>query len=255
MSNQIRPQFSLVIPAFSEAHRLPLTFRKIKDHQSIWEDSAEIIVVVEPSNDNTLQIVQAAKSEVNGLSVIANTVHRGKGYAVKTGMLQARGQLIFFTDADLSTPLEDLDRALKMFHQDASIDIVVGNRQHPGSQILRHQSVLREFMGKSFNQLVRKLAGIEIRDTQCGFKGFRLQPAREIFSRQCYDGFSFDVEILLLASAMGYSMVEMPVHWSNSPESKVNVVSDSLKMLKDVIQVRRQVKATLAQYPLKSLES
>jgi dolichyl-phosphate beta-glucosyltransferase len=212
----------------------------------------EIIIVVEPSSDGTLKVAEASKGKIDGLRVIANPVQRGKGFAVKTGMLQARGHRVFFTDADLSTPLEDLDRALEVFDQDPSIDVLVGNRQHPDSEILLHQSWLREFMGKSFNRLVRMLSGIRIRDTQCGFKGFQLQAAREIFSRQQCDGFAFDVEILLLANAMKYRMIEIPVHWSNSTESKVRVVSDSLKMLKDVSRFRGQVKKVLKEFPATS---
>src|SRR6266436_4591002 len=139
--------------------------------------------------------------------------------------------------------------ALALFEAERDLQIIVGNRQHPNSQIIRHQSWMREGMGKTFNALVRWLAGIEIRDTQCGFKGFRQAASRAIFERQRTDGFSFDVEVLLLAKALGFGVKEMPVHWSNSPDSKVRVVSDSLKMLRDVAVVRRLVRRTLAEQP------
>src|SRR5258707_15431358 len=153
-------------------------------------------------------------------------------------MLASAGELVFFTDADLSTPLYEIYRALAVFGSDRDLHIIVGNRQHPDSEIIRHQSWMRERMGKTFNALVRWLAGIEIRDTQCGFKGFRQVASRAIFERQKTDGFSFDGEVLLLAKALGFGVKEIPVHWSNSPDSNVPVVSDSLKMLRDVADLR-----------------
>ena len=249
MSKQIRPLLSLVIPAYNEAHRLPATLGQIRDRRSAWDFDFEIIVVVEPSTDGTHAIAEAARSGLKELVVIGNDVHRGKGFAVRTGVLRARGELIFFTDADLSTPLDDLERALACLQADPAVDIIIGNRQHPDSLILRHQNPVRELMGQTFNRFVRGLAGLGITDTQCGFKGFRRLPAQAIFSRQKTDGFAFDVEILLLARTMNFSVVEMPVHWSNSPESRVRVISDSLRMLRDLIRIRRLVQATMRELP------
>jgi dolichyl-phosphate beta-glucosyltransferase len=249
MSTQILPHLSLVIPAYNEARRLPNTLQQLHDYCSRWAFSFEVIIIVEPSTDETLALAQAGAKTFPQLKVIGNRVHRGKGFAVRTGMLASAGQLVFFTDADLSTPLYEIDRALAVFDSDRDLHIIVGNRQHPDSEIIRHQSWMREGMGKTFNALVRWLAGIEIRDTQCGFKGFRQVASRAIFERQRTDGFSFDVEVLLLAQALGFSVKEMPVHWSNSPDSKVRVVSDSLKMLRDVAVVRRLVRRTLEEQP------
>jgi dolichyl-phosphate beta-glucosyltransferase len=166
-------------------------------------------------------------------------------------MLRANGTFIFFTDADLSTPLEDLDVSLQRFRKDRSIDVIVGNRQHPETRILLHQNPSRELMGKVFNRVAQKMTGLHIRDTQCGFKGFRHRAAKEIFGRQRIDGFSFDVEVLLLAQAMGFSMVEVPVHWTNSPTSRVRVLRDSLGMLCDLFRIRRLVNRTMYEFPLK----
>jgi dolichyl-phosphate beta-glucosyltransferase len=249
MSTQILPHLSLVIPAYNEARRLPNTLRELHDYCGRWAFSFEIIIVVEPGTDETLALAQANTKTFPQLKVIGNPIHRGKGFAVRTGMLASAGELVFFTDADLSTPLYEIDRALAVFEADRDVQVIVGNRQHPNSQIVRHQSWMREHMGKTFNTLVRGLAGIKIRDTQCGFKGFRQVAARGIFERQKTDGFSFDVEVLLLAKALGFKIAEMPVHWSNSPDSKVRVVSDSIKMLRDVAFVRRLVKRTLAEQP------
>jgi dolichyl-phosphate beta-glucosyltransferase len=249
MSTQILPHLSLVVPAYNEARRLPNTLRELHDYCARWAFLFEVIIVVEPSTDETLALAQASTKTFPQLKVIGNQIHRGKGFAVRTGMLASTGELVLFTDADLSTPLYEIDRALAVFDADRDVQVIVGNRQHPGSQIIRHQSWMREHMGKTFNALVRNLAGIEIRDTQCGFKGFRQAASRAIFERQKTDGFSFDVEVLLLAKELGFTVSEMPVHWSNSPDSKVRVLSDSARMLKDVALVRRLVKRTLAEQP------
>jgi dolichyl-phosphate beta-glucosyltransferase len=249
MSKQIRPHMSLVIPAYNEANRLPSTLRQIEAHRETWKFPHEVVIVVEPSDDETLKLAEGARRFSDYINVLTYTRRRGKGYAVRSGALAARGELIFFTDADLSTPLEDLDRALQVFDEQPEVEVIVGNRQHPGSKILRRQSWFRERMGKVFNRLVQSLAGLRIGDTQCGFKGFRYQVAKEIFSRQRIDGFSFDVEVLLLAEAMGYKVAELPVHWSNSTSSHVRLVQDSLRMLRDTLSIRRRVKDTLREYP------
>jgi dolichyl-phosphate beta-glucosyltransferase len=249
MSIQIPPLLTLVIPAFNEAARLPQSLVELKKHGDGWDFPYEILVVVEPSSDETLDLAKTAAKSFPELRVIGNSVHRGKGFAVRTGMLAGRGEMLFFTDCDLSTPLPDLDRAIALFRSESELDIIVGSRKHPDSQILQHQSAIRELMGNTFNRMVRTLAGFKFLDTQCGFKGFRAQTAREIFKRQQIDGFSFDVEVLLLAQAMGFVIIEVPVHWSNSPESKVRVVGDSLKMLGDLLRVRKIVHDALDRLP------
>jgi dolichyl-phosphate beta-glucosyltransferase len=251
MSNEIRPLLSLVIPAYNEADRLPATLQRIREHRQSWNFRNEVIIVVEPSEDGTLSLAEEAAKCNSAFTVLTHHEKRGKGFAVRSGMLRARGDCIFFTDADLSTPLEDLDAGLLRFRKDRSIDVLVGNRQHPETRILRRQNFGREWMGKIFNRIAQSMTGLRIRDTQCGFKGFRQRAANEIFSRQRLDGFSFDVEVLLLAQAMGFSMAEMPVHWTNSPTSRVRVLKDSTKMLADLFRIRRLVKKTLYEYPYK----
>ena len=250
MSIQIPPVLTLVIPAFNEAARLPQSLVELQRHSSGWDFPYEIIVVVEPGSDHTVELAKTAAKSFPELKVIANPVHRGKGFAVRTGMLAANGELVFFTDSDLSTPLTDLDRAVGLFKAQPDIDLIVGSRKHPDSQILQHQSPMRELMGNTFNRLVRALAGFKFLDTQCGFKGFRADAAREIFERAQIDGFSFDVEVLLLAEVMNFVVMEVPVHWSNSPESKVKVVGDSLKMLRDIFQVRKIVRDAMNRQPI-----
>jgi len=249
MSNQIRPLLSLIVPAYNEADRLPDTIQRIQKHSRLWKFPIEVIVVVEPSEDQTLALAESAVKSWIDLRVLTHHEQRGKGFAVRSGMLRARGDLIFFTDADLSTPLEDLDAGLALFAHDRSIDLIVGNRMHPDSQILQRQRVSREWMGKVFNRIVQTLTGLRIRDTQCGFKGFRNRAAKEIFGRQRIDGFSFDVEVLLLARAMGLVIAELPVHWTNSEASRVHPVRDSARMFLDVVRVRRLVKRTMHEFP------
>ena len=249
MSKQIRPLLSLIIPAYNEADRLPDTIRRIQEHRRSWNFPIEVIIVVEPSEDRTLALAENVVKSWFDLKVLTHHEKRGKGFAVRSGIIRARGDFIFFTDADLSTPLEDLDAALALFTHDRSIDLIVGNRMHPESQILQRQNVSRESMGKVFNRIVQTLTGLRIRDTQCGFKGFRNRAAKEIFGRQRIDGFSFDVEVLLLARAMGFAIVELPVHWTNSEASRVHPVRDSMRMFFDVIRVRRLVKRTMYEFP------
>jgi dolichyl-phosphate beta-glucosyltransferase len=251
MSNQIRPLLSLVIPAYNEAERLPATLQRLQEHRRSWNFSSEIIIVVEPSEDGTFLLAENAAKSNSGVVVLTHHERRGKGFAVRNGMLCAKGDFIFFTDADLSTPLEDLDAGLQRFRKDRSIDLIVGNRQHPETRILLHQNLSREWMGKIFNRIAQKMTGLNIRDTQCGFKGFRHRAAKEIFGRQRIDGFSFDVEVLLLAQAMGFSTIEVPVHWTNSPTSRVRVLHDSVGMLGDLFRIRRLVKKTLYEFPYK----
>ncbi len=249
MSNEIRPLLSLVIPAYNEAERLPATLQRITEHRRSWNFTNEIIVVVEPSEDGTLGLAERAAKSASHFVVLTHHERRGKGFAVRSGVLRARGNFIFFTDADLSTPLEDLDDSLQRFRKDRSIDVIVGSRQHPETRILLRQNQSRERMGKIFNRIAQKMTGLNIQDTQCGFKGFRQRAASEIFGRQRIDGFSFDVEVLLLAQAMGFSTVEVPVHWTNSPTSHVRVVHDSFGMLCDLFRIRRLVKKTLHEFP------
>jgi dolichyl-phosphate beta-glucosyltransferase len=249
MSKQIRPLLSLVIPAYNEAKRLPDTIKRIQEHRHLWNFPIEVTIVVEPSEDETLALAERAAKSCFEFSVLTHHEKRGKGFAVRNGMLRARGDFIFFTDADLSTPLGDLDAGLATFRNDPAVDVLVGNRRHLETQILLRQNLGREWMGRVFNRIVRMLTDLHIRDTQCGFKGFRHRAAKEIFGRQRIDGFSFDVEVLLLARAMGFSIAEMPVHWTNSATSHVRVVRDSMRMFSDALRVRGLVNRTMDEFP------
>lgn len=237
---------SIVIPAYNEAHRLPATLAALADWRASCARSVEIIIVVEPGRDRTREIATEASARQPNLRVIANEQHRGKGFAVRTGMLAAKGEIIFYMDADLSVPLSEVDSFLAYFDAHPDADVLLGNRQHPQSNITLQQSWLRRHMGQTFNSILRRLAMTGVYDTQCGFKAFRHPAAQAIFTRQQIDGFAFDVEVLLLAQRLGFKIADLPVEWRNSPESKVRILSDSLQMLRDAVRIRGIVKRQIA---------
>jgi dolichyl-phosphate beta-glucosyltransferase len=243
------PELSLVIPAFNEAHRLPASLQEVAGYCSGLPWSWEALVVVENSTDGTWELASQAVAKQANFQVIDNLVHRGKGYAVRSGMLRASGAAVFYMDADLSVPLEEIGAFMRFFEQHPEACVLAGNRQHARSRILKQQSLLRRKMGQTFNRIIQSLTSLELRDTQCGFKAFRRDAAREIFSRATIDGFAFDVEVLMLAERLGFNVVDLPVQWVNSPESKVHIVRDSLRMLADAVRVRRVVERTLREKP------
>lgn len=240
------PYLSIVVPAYNEARRLPPTMTALADFLQGFTKGYEVLIVVEGSADGTLEIAATLAAQQAHFRVIDNGPQRGKGHAVRSGMLQARGEIVFFMDADLSVPLADVTAFLSHFEEHPEVDVLVGNRQHARSRINRRQSALREAMGKVFNRILQSLALVALRDTQCGFKAFRQEACREIFRRQTIDGFAFDVEVLLLADRLGFRIEDLPVEWNNSAESKVSIVADSWQMLLDAWKIRRLVEKNLS---------
>ena len=243
------PFVSLIIPAYHEALRLEASLRALREYLGFARWSHEVILVVERSTDGTLELARRLTAGQAEFQVIGHDVQRGKGHAVRTGMLLARGELAFFMDADLSTPLPEIDGFLAHFAAHPGVDVLIGSRQHPHSAILKRQSLLRRKLGQAFNFILRRVAGITWRDTQCGFKAFRRSAREAIFPRQTLDGFAFDVEVLLLAQRLGYRVEDLPVRWINAEGSKVHLVRDSLRMLRDAIRVRRLVDRTMRHHP------
>ena len=241
---------SIVIPAWNEAARLPSSLEQLRAFREGLALDVEILLVVEPSADATLEIAQAFAARAPYFQVIANPVHGGKGFATRTGMLRAQGDYVFYMDADLSVPLGEMLGFLEEFKARPELHVLVGNRAHAQSRITRRQTLLRQRMGQLFNRVLQGLALVSLADTQCGFKAFRREAAREIFSRQTLDGFAFDVEVLLLAQGLGYPVADLPVEWINAPESKVNILADSVRMLLDSARLRRRVEKALAEKPL-----
>lgn len=232
-------KISIIIPAFNEEHRLAHSISKVRRFLKQQRIVAEVIIVVEKSTDNTLARAQAATTGARNFKVIANRQQRGKGYAVKSGMLQAKGAYLFFMDADLSTDLSAINHFLKYFKSHPEVDILIGSRQHPKSRIKTHQSWPRQNMGRLFNIMVQRLVLSGISDTQCGFKAFRKPAAHNLFKQQTIDGFAFDVEILYLAQQAGYQMKILPVTWRDSTSSKVGLFTEPFKMMREIWRLRQ----------------
>jgi len=230
------PTVSIVIPARNEAIRLPPSIRQIRE--TFPTEPWEFIVVVERSTDGTVDAAREAVGDDPRFEIIANPVARGKGYAVKTGMLRARGDLAFFMDADLSVPL----RYIAAFLRHASdADVLIGSRRHPDSIIRVHQPLLREASGRVFNVALRLLGITPLRDTQCGFKAFSRSAAQAVFSRVEQDGFGFDVEAILVAQALGLRLLELPVEWADVKGTKVSPLN-GLAALRDAVRAAWRVR-------------
>lgn len=228
----------MVIPAYNEERRLPATL----DRVLAWLDSQplefrELIVVDDGSTDGTAKLVESVRAAHLCVRLLENPGNRGKGYSVRHGMLEARGEWVLFSDADLSTPIED---AMQLFAvaMGAEADIAIGSRAVDRSLVSVHQSALRELSGRFFNVVMRLVTGLPFRDTQCGFKLYRASAAREVFSRQQLDGFSFDVEDLYIARLLGIPAIEVPVRWANVEGTKVSAFT-GLRSFADLVRIRR----------------
>ncbi len=232
---------SIVIPAYNEEQRIGASLQELQDFLPNHFEQTEVIVVNDGSSDKTSQAVRAFETS-NGkhrLTLIEFDKNRGKGAAVKAGIEHASGDYILFMDADLSTPLSEISKVLSPLQ--AGKDIAIGSRATRTSNILKRQPFYRESMGKMFNVLVRMWVIDGISDTQCGFKAFRREAAKEIFKRLETARFGFDVEALLWAKVLGYSVEEVGVTWINSPHSRVSPIRDSIEMLWSLFRIRRRV--------------
>jgi glycosyltransferase involved in cell wall biosynthesis len=214
----LRRSISIIIPAFNEEKRLPSTLKTVRaflDH-SRWEDF-EIVVVDDGSRDATVALAEAA-----GVRVLRNPGNRGKGYTVKHGIMKAQNEWVLFTDADLSSPIDDLEKLWSAV-ETSGAQGAIGSRALDRSLVGVHQPPFREFMGRVFNLVMRLVTGLNYRDTQCGFKLFEARAAREIFRRQQADGFGFDVEVLFIAKQLGHRILEVPVRWNDVAGTKVSL--------------------------------
>ncbi|MBV9326299.1 MAG: glycosyltransferase family 2 protein [Chloroflexi bacterium] len=229
------PVLSLVIPAYDEQARLPYTLGEIEAYVCQELIDCEVIVVDNGSHDATSAVVQQAASRFPRLRLLRTDRH-GKGLAVRTGVLAARGQVVIFADADLSWSVADLSRFMALVDPPRA-PIVIGSREGYGARRIG-EPVYRHVMGRVFNRVVQALAVPGIEDSQCGFKAFSGEAARAIFERQRVDGFGFDVEILYLARRLGYPIRVVPLRWEHKENSRVLPVRDTLLMLSDVLRVR-----------------
>jgi dolichyl-phosphate beta-glucosyltransferase len=228
---------SIVIAAYNEERRIGASLLRIDRFLKEQSEDFEIIVVDDGSTDDTTRIVNSYKPDMKNLRNISYPVNRGKGYALRQGVFLAAGEAILLTDADLSTPIEELSR-LEPYVSSNQYDIVIGSRALESSRIIKKQPWWRQGMGKIFNRIVRLIVLDSFSDTQCGFKLFSREAAQDLFAKAQVDRFAYDVEILVLARTRGYSVLELPVKWINAPGSKVNPVFDSLQMLFDLVRIR-----------------
>lgn len=229
----LAPRLSLVIPAYNEEGRIAVTLDRIEQYLSRQDYEAEIILVDDGSLDTTAEFVRALYPKVN---VVSYKPNRGKGYAVKMGMLAATGDYRVFYDADGSTPIDELGNMWPCF--DAGADVVIGSRSLPESDVQVRQHYIREGMGRTFNKVVKVLLGLSYIDTQCGFKGFTARSAQILFPRQQRNRFSFDAELLYIARKHHLRVQELPVCWMNSPHSRVKLLRDSFDMVRGILRIR-----------------
>lgn len=226
---------SIVIPSFNEERRLPPTLGKIAAYIRERRPNSEVIVVDDGSTDQTAAVAESWKDRIPGLRVVSNDGNRGKGFSVRHGSLEARGDVVLFTDADLSSPIEEAEKLLAALQ---SHEVAIGSRAVDRSLIEVHESAFREFAGIVFNWIVRSTLRLPFVDTQCGFKAFRRERCRIIFEQQTIERFGFDPELLYLARHHGLSIVEVPVRWAHSPATKVNMMHDSVQMFLDIFIIR-----------------
>ncbi len=224
---------SVVIPAYNEEGKLPSAIKKIREYLSKKGHDYEIIVVDDGSSDKTSSCVQGI--DTPNVVLLKNEKNMGKGYSVRRGVLSAKGDLIMFTDADLSTPIEELDRFLEEIKEN---DIVIGSRSLPESNIEVPQGIIRNRLGKIFGLLVNRFVIKGIGDSQCGFKLFRRDTAYKIFPFARMNGFAFDVEILLIAKKLGKKIKILPITWRNSASSRLHPIIDSTKMFIELIKIK-----------------
>jgi glycosyltransferase involved in cell wall biosynthesis len=235
MTMDSQPDLSIVIPAYNEELRLPKSLERIRAYLVANRISSEVIVVDDGSRDGTVQFVESQMAAWPSLRVVKNPGNRGKGYSVRHGMLEARGKIILFTDADLSAPIEEADKLLAAL---ATHDVAIGSRAMDRSLTSVHQPWTREFAGIMFNTVVRVILGLNVEDTQCGFKAFRRERSQIIFQQQRIDRFGFDPELLFLAKRNGLTVAEIPVRWANAEGTTVSIWDGIRAMFFEVAKVR-----------------
>jgi dolichyl-phosphate beta-glucosyltransferase len=232
------PLATLIIPAWNEERRMPASLERVAAFVESQSHPIEVVVVDDGSQDRTAAIVEDFARKHNFIRLIRNP-HGGKGAAIKTGVSQGRGQYLVLSDTDLSVPIEEMNKFLPPVLD--GYDVAIASREAPGAERI-NEPYYRHLMGRVYNLLVRLAAVPGIQDTQCGFKAFRREVACEVFPLQTIEGWGFDVEVLFIARRLGYKIVEIPVRWYYGRESKVRPVKDTLCMVGDLLQVRRNAR-------------
>lgn len=226
----------MIVPAYNEERRMLPTLRRMAEYFAAQPYSWTVTVVSDGSTDLTPRIVQEFADGHPQFRLIAYAPNRGKGHAVRRGMLEAEGEWLLFSDADLATPIEEVEKLLAAVRDGA--EIAIGSRPLRESRLEIRQPLYREMAGRLFNVIVQLLAVKGIRDTQCGFKLFREDAAREVFRRSRIDGFGFDFETMMIARDLGYRIVEVPIRWAHQEGSKVRLLRDGARMIGDLLRLR-----------------
>jgi dolichyl-phosphate beta-glucosyltransferase len=239
MSSDPVPSLSVVIPAYNEEQRLERTIRDMMDWLRPRAERCEIIVVDDGSADGTSALVRRLERVFSELRLIRLPLNRGKGFAVRTGVVNARGEHILFADADGATPMSELDRLQEALATGAAV--AIGSRAMGAADVHVAARLHRRLIGRLFHTMVSVLAVRGFHDTQCGFKLFRADAAHDLFPRLRMNGFSFDVELLLMARRLGYAVAEVPVNWTHQPGSRINLITDSMRMALDLFIIRGRV--------------
>ena len=240
------PDISVVIPAFNEAGRIAEPLRRIHNHMQGRSLAAEIVIVDDGSTDGTAEAVRRIAADLGMTLRVLSAEHRGKGHAVRIGMPAARGRAVLMTDADLSSPIDELDRFMPYLRDGAHV--VIGSRRLGGAVIEVHQPFLRESMGRIFTLLTQLLI-VRVSDATCGFKLFTREAAHQIFSRLTLDDWSFDAEALFVARKLGYGIREVPIAWRDSPGTKVHRGRDAVLAAIGLVRIRAN--ALLGRYHLR----
>jgi dolichyl-phosphate beta-glucosyltransferase len=230
------PAYSIVIPAYNESARLGATLERVLAYVHAQRWDAEVIVVNDGSRDNTADIVRSYSATDPTLRLVENPGNRGKGYSVRNGMLTARGRIVLFSDADLSSPIEE---ASKLFHAlDGGVDIAIGSRWLRAETQTQRQPLHRQLFGRIFNLILRLTLGLRFKDTQCGFKAFKQPAVQAIFPLQKIERWGFDPEILFLAQKLKFKVQEVPVAWAHREGTSINPLIDGSRMMMEMLHIR-----------------
>lgn len=230
------PKYSIVIPAYNESARIPATLRSVIAAVRANQWPAEVIVVNDGSTDSTARLVREIAVNAPEVRLLENPGNRGKGYSVRAGVLDAQGDIIMFTDADLSAPMDEADRLFTAIANGA--DIAIGSRWLESGRQVHRQPLYRQFFGRCFNAVCRMVMQLPFADTQCGFKAFTRSAAQTVFQLQTIERWGFDPEILFIAIKRGFRVVEVPVSWAHDERSRMSYLRDGLQMLKELAIVR-----------------
>jgi len=228
--------YSIVLPAYNESERIAATLEKIFAYAERNGWKCEVIVVNDGSNDGTAQIVRQCAAERSNLSLVENPGNRGKGYSVRNGMLHAHGDILLFSDADLSSPITEAEKLLTAIK--SGVDVAIGSRWLKTELQIQRQPLHRQFMGRIFNLLLRLVLGLKFKDTQCGFKAFTRGAAQCLFPLQRIERWAFDAELLYLAKKLRLSVQEVPVKWSHREGTRIHPLRDGIRMFWEVLKIR-----------------